>query len=463
MNQEIREALLERFDAKDVLSDDDSYQIYGQDWTRFYEVAPGAIVFPRNEDDLVWLVNQARAKQWSLIPSGGRTGLSAGATARHGEIVVSLEKMNQMIEFDPINATLRCQAGVITESIQNFATDKGLYYGVDFAAAGSSQIGGNVATNAGGIRVIRYGMTREQVLGLRVVTGTGEILNLNKGLLKNATGLDFRQLFIGSEGILGFITEVTLQLLPRPSEQAVLVLGLESLNDLMSVLKTFRDQMTLSSYEFFSHQAMQKVIEHQGAVVPFETATDYYALLEIDMGQEDSENVLMNCFESVMEEGWVLDGVMSQSETQAESLWKLREGISESITGYTPYKNDISVIPSRVPDFLAAVEKQVSEAYPTFECIWFGHIGDGNLHLNILRPEDLSIEDFRNQCSECSHIIYQTVADFDGSISAEHGIGLLKKDSLHYSRSEAEIGLMRAVKRQFDPDGIMNPGKVFDL
>lgn len=462
MNQAIKNSLLEHFPDKDVLTDDHSFQTYGQDWTRFYVVDPSAIVFPRTEDDLVWLVNRARKEGWSLVPSGGRTGLSAGATARNGEIVVSLEKMNQIVEFNPINATLTCQAGVITETIQNFAEQNGLYYGVDFAAAGSSQIGGNVATNAGGIRVIRYGMTREQVVGLKVVTGTGEILNLNKGLLKNATGLDFRQLFIGSEGILGFITEVTLQLIPEPADQAVLVLGLESLTDLMSVLQTFREKMTLSSYEFFSHAAMEKVIEHQGASAPFETATPFYALLEIDMGQEDSEALLMECFESVMEQGWVLDGVMSQSETQAESLWTLREGISESITSYTPYKNDISVLPSKVPEFLSAVEQQVTEAYPDFECIWFGHIGDGNLHLNILKPDALSIEDFRNQCSECSKIIYQKVADFDGSISAEHGIGLLKKDSLHYSRSDAEINLMRSVKKQFDPNNIMNPGKVFD-
>ncbi|MEL0067616.1 MAG: FAD-binding oxidoreductase, partial [Gammaproteobacteria bacterium] len=246
MNQVIKETLAQHFNPKDILTDEESFQTYGQDWTRFYAVAPSAIVFPRSEEDLVWLVDKAREQSWSLVPSGGRTGLSAGATACHGEVVVSMEKMNQIVEFDAINATLRCQAGVVTETIQSFAEEHDLFYGVDFAASGSSQIGGNVATNAGGIRVIRYGMTREQVVGLRVVTGTGEILNLNKGLLKNATGLDFRQLFIGSEGILGFITEVTLQLISKPAEQSVLVLGLESLADLMSVLQTFRKEMTLS-------------------------------------------------------------------------------------------------------------------------------------------------------------------------------------------------------------------------
>ena len=463
MSDAILSLLTQKFKSDDVLTDAQSLEHYGQDWTRFYTVAPSAIVFPRTEDDLVWLVNMAREHQWALVPSGGRTGLSAGATACNGEIVVSMDKMNQIVSFDSVNSTVTCQAGVITEAIQAYADEKGLFYGVDFAAAGSSQIGGNVATNAGGIRVIRYGMTRQQVVGLRVVTGTGEVLELNQGLLKNATGLDFRHLFIGSEGILGFITEVTLQLLPKPAEQSVLVLGVESLTDLMPVLQTFRSKMVLSAYEFFSHAAMQKVIAHQDAQAPFETETAYYALLEVDMGQADSEEHLMTCFEEVMEAGWVLDGAMSQSETQAEGLWKLREGISESITPYTPYKNDISVIPSKVPEFLTSVEQKVSEAYPDFECIWFGHIGDGNLHLNILKPENLSIDEFKNQCSDCTHIVYGQVQEYGGSISAEHGIGMLKKASLHYSRSPAEIEMMKAVKKQFDPDNIMNPGKVVDI
>jgi FAD/FMN-containing dehydrogenase len=463
MAEDVIQQLASRFAEKDLLTDQDSFQIYGQDWTRFYEVAPTAIVFPRTEDDLVWLVEQARKNNWQLVPSGGRTGLSAGATASHGEIVVAMDRMDQILDFDQASATVVCQAGVITEQLQQFAERNGLFYGVDFAASGSSQIGGNVATNAGGIRVLRYGMTRQQVLGLKVVTGTGEILNLNRGLLKNATGLDFRHLFIGSEGILGFITEVTIQLLPPPAEQSVLVLGLAALEDVMSVMETFRKKMTLSAYEFFSHQAMQKVIEHQDANPPFETEAPFYALLEVDMGQADSEQLLMECFEAVMEQGWVIDGAMSQSASQAESLWMLREGISESITPYTPYKNDVSVTPANVPAFLRAVDERVSEAYPDFECIWFGHIGDGNLHLNMLKPETLSIEEFKAQCVECTPLIYAQVEAFGGSISAEHGIGLLKKDSLHYSRSEQEIALMKQVKQVFDPDNIMNPGKVIDL
>ena len=456
-------ALQARFADKDLLTDAESFDTFGQDWTRFYPVDPLAIVFPRTEDDLVWLVNFARTNKVALVPSGGRTGLSAGATASNGELVVAMDRMADILEYDETNATVRCQAGVITDTLIEYAEQQGMFYGVDFAASGSSQIGGNVATNAGGIRVIRYGMTREQIVGLRVVTGSGEVLDLNRGLIKNATGLDLRHLFIGSEGILGFITEVTVKLLPKPAEQSVLILGVESLADLMPVLQTFRKKMTLSAYEFFSDLALEHVLAHRDVQQPFESRTAYYALLEVDMQSPDSDELLMACFEEVMEEGWVVDGVMSQSAQQAESLWTLREGISESITPHIPFKNDISVTPSKVPEFLTAVDTKVNEVYPDFDCVWFGHIGDGNLHLNILKPEALDVETFKANCHECSEIIYSTVQEFGGSVSAEHGIGRLKKAALKYSRSAAEITLMKQLKLQFDPDNIMNPGKVIDI
>ena len=463
----MRPSTLERLSAKfpgaDCRIDDESLQQYGTDWTRFYETNALAIVFPRDESDIQWLVAFAREWGLSLIPSGGRTGLSAGAVATNGEIVVSLERMNSILDFNAEESTVRCQAGVITANLQNYAEQQGLYYPVDFASSGSSQIGGNVATNAGGIRVIRYGMTREQVVGLKVVTGTGEILNLNKGLVKNATGYDLRHLMIGSEGTLGFITEVTVKLISPPGPQSVLVLGIEELSNVMPVLTSFRKQLTLSAFEFFSDQAMEKVLQHQGLKPALETRTPFYALIEVDMQSQDSEDKLLSCFEYAFEQGWIVDGVMSSSDAQAESLWKLREGISESITPWTPYKNDISVTSSKVADFLAAVDDKVAAVYPDFENIWFGHIGDGNLHLNILKPDDLTIDTFKEKCAAFSDIIYSIVADFDGSISAEHGVGLLKKDFLHHSRSDAEIVIFKGIKQLFDPDNILNPGKLIQV
>ena len=453
--------LQDRFPGTDCRIDEESLEQYGRDWTRFHEVNARAIVFPRTEDDIVWLVEFARKNKIALVPSGGRTGLSAGAVAIQGEIVVSLERMDKIIEYNEEDATIRCEAGTITANIHAFAEQQGMYYPVDFASSGSSQIGGNVATNAGGIRVIRYGMTREQVVGLRVVTGTGEILSLNNGLMKNATGYDLRHLMIGSEGTLGFITEVTLQLTNTPGPQAVVVLGIEDLSSVMPVLTSFRKDLTISAFEFFSDQALTKVMEHQDLKQPFESRTNFYALIEVDMEKQGSDDKLMNCFEHAFEKGWIVDGVMSSSDAQAETLWKLREGISEAITPWTPYKNDISVTTSKVADFLEAVDLKVTEAYPGFENIWFGHIGDGNLHLNILKPEDMDVTTFKDTCASFSDIIYRIVADFDGSISAEHGVGLLKKDFLHYSLSEAEISIKKGIKKLFDPDGILNPGKIF--
>ncbi|PCJ48499.1 MAG: FAD-binding oxidoreductase [Gammaproteobacteria bacterium] len=461
MDQHILQQLVEKFPGFDCRLDDESLQQYGTDWTQFHKVNASAIIFPRSEFDLQWLVKFAREHKIALVPSGGRTGLSAGAVATQGEVVVSLERLDQILEFNSTDATLRVQAGVITATIQDYAEQQGMFYPVDFASSGSSHIGGNVATNAGGIRVIRYGMTRDQVVGLRVVTAKGEILSLNKGLIKNATGMDLRHLFIGSEGALGFITEVTLKLINPPGPQSVLVLGLEDLSAVMPVLESFRKELTLSAFEFFSDQALNKVMAHQKIQQPFETRTAFYALIEVDVEKQGSEDALLSCFEYAFEQGWIVDGVMSSSAAQAESLWKLREGISESITPWTPYKYDISVTTSKVAEFLLAVDNKVSVTYPDFENIWFGHIGDGNLHLNILKPEKMAVEKFKETCLSFSNIIYGQVAEFGGSISAEHGIGLLKKSFLHFSRSPEEINIQKAIKKLFDPDNILNPGKIF--
>jgi len=231
---------------------------------------------------------------------------------------------------------------------------------------------------------------------------------------------------------------------------------------IMKVLSVYQGAMDLSAFEFFSELALQKVVQHQGLQRPFETAADFYALIEIELDSDVAMDRVMALFEQCVEAGWVLDGVVSQSIAQAEALWRLREDISETLSPWTPYKNDISTVVSRIPEFLAEVEAVVGEHYPEFEIIWFGHIGDGNVHLNVLKPDTLSIEEFQQQCSEVSSRVFEVVQRYGGSISAEHGVGLLKKDYLHYSRSELEVQIMRQIKRAFDPQGIMNPGKIFD-
>jgi FAD/FMN-containing dehydrogenase len=456
-------SLQEIVGAGRVLADEDSLRLYGCDWTRVYTPNPAAVVLPGTIEQVQDIVRLAAREQLAIVPSGGRTGLSAGAVARNGELVLALDRLNSIEDFNPVDRTVRCGAGVITAQLQQYAAERDLFYPVDFASSGSSQIGGNISTNAGGIKVIRHGMTRDWVAGLKLVTGKGELLDLNRGLVKNNAGYDLRQLVIGAEGTLGVVVEATMRLSRPPQNLAVLVLGVVDMASIMNVLAAYQGAMELSAFEFFSELALQKVVEHQGLQRPFETPAQYYALLEFEQPDDKAMEQAMKLFEYCMERGWVLDGVVSQSVAQAESLWRLREDISETISRWTPYKNDISTLISRVPDFLAEVEAVVNANYPEFEIIWFGHIGDGNVHLNVLKPDDLPMEEFQRRCGEVSTWVFEIVQRYGGSISAEHGVGLLKKDYLQYSRSEAEIAIMRQIKLAFDPEGIMNPGKIFDV
>ncbi|QGW75442.1 FAD-binding protein [Pseudomonas alkylphenolica] len=460
-NSALLDELMTLVEPGKVLTDADSLETYGKDWTKHFAPAPLAIVFPKSTEQVQAIVRWANRHKVALVPSGGRTGLSAAAVAANGEVVVSFDYMNQILAFDEFDRSVVCQPGVVTEQLQNFAEDQGLYYPVDFASAGSSQIGGNIGTNAGGIKVIRYGMTRNWVAGLKVVTGTGDLLELNKDLIKNATGYDLRQLFIGAEGTLGFVVEATMRLDRAPNNLTAMVLGTPDFDSIMPVLHAFRDKLDLTAFEFFSDKALAKIMGRGDVPAPFETPCPFYALLEFEASTEEVANAALATFEHCVEQGWVLDGVMSQSEQQLQNLWKLREYISETISHWTPYKNDISVTVSKVPAFLKDIDAIVAENYPDFEVVWYGHIGDGNLHLNILKPDDLSKDEFFAKCATVNKWVFEIVQKYNGSISAEHGVGMTKRDYLTYSRSPVEIQYMKAVKAVFDPNGIMNPGKIF--
>ncbi|MBL4820110.1 MAG: FAD-binding oxidoreductase [Gammaproteobacteria bacterium] len=459
----IHSRLAEIFDADRLKTDTQSLQTFGKDWTLVYEANPAAVVFPTTIDEVKALVQLANEVGFALVPSGGRTGLSGGAVATNQEVVVAFDKMNKILDFNAVDRQVVCEPGVITGQLHQFATDHDLFYPVDFASSGSSQIGGNVATNAGGIKVIRYGLTRQWVLGLKVVTGQGELLDLNRGLIKNATGYDLRQLFIGSEGTLGLIVEVTLGLVSPPEDPTVLLLAVEDMNATMKVLEAFQQKMVLSAFEFFSEKALSHVLDDKNLQRPLETRAPYYVLVEFENNADSAIDQAMELFETCMESGWVTDGTISQNSEQVLSLWRLREDISETISRFTPYKNDISVKVSRIPEFLAQVDAFVAEKYPDFEIVWFGHIGDGNVHLNILKPSEMDTDLFFQRCSRVSEGVFALVKDYGGSVSAEHGVGLLKKPFLGFSRSPQEIAYMKAIKLVFDPNGVLNPGKIFDL
>lgn len=452
--------LITLFSKKQVLTDTDSLQHYGCDWTKAYSPDPLAIVLPETTEQIQQLVLLANEQGIALVPSGGRTGLSGGAVAANKEVVVAFDRMNKVIEFNALDRSVTCQAGVITGDLQNLAIKNDLYYPVDFASSGSSQIGGNIATNAGGIKVVRYGLTRNWVLGLTVVTGKGEILNLNNGLVKNATGYDLRHLFIGSEGTLGFITEATIKLTKPPKNLTVMVLGVNDTASLMNVFEHFQNCLDITAFECFSERTLHYVHTDKGIARPFEAGSPYYALLEFEKDSEAREKIALDAFEYCIDQAWVSDGVMSANETQAKDLWRLREDISETLSAYTPYKNDLAVRISRVPEYLEEVIALINQHYQEFEVLWYGHIGDGNVHLNILKPSDMQTTVFFEKCKKLNPMIFAITQKMNGSVSAEHGVGLLKRDDICYSRSPEELAVMKSLKNVLDPKGIMNPGKM---
>ena len=442
-----------------LLTDAGDLEHYGRDWTRRWTPAPLAIALPASVEEAQGIVRWANEHKVAIVPSGGRTGLSGGAVAAQGELVLSLARMNRVLGFDAVDRTLTVQPGIALEAVHEAARTHGLIYPVDFAARGSCSLGGNIATNAGGIRVIRYGNTREWIAGLKVVTGHGELLDLNRGLIKNSSGYDLRQLMIGSEGTLGIVVEATLRLTEPPPASQVMLLALPNMDALMQVFALFRENLSLQAFEFFTDIALKHVLAH-GAQRAIDGEHPYYVVTEFEAPDERAQDAAMAAFEKGVEGGLISDGVLAQSDAQAAALWRLREGITESLAPHKPYKNDISVRIGAVPAFLHDIQTLLAREYPHIEVVWFGHIGDGNLHINVLKPEALSDADFIAQCDHVTKLLADTLHRHGGSISAEHGIGLVKRAYLESTRSAAEIALMRGVRQVFDPNGILNPGKL---
>lgn len=443
---------------------------YGRDWTRVVVPAPSAIAFPRSTGEVSRLLLACNEAGVGVVPSGGRTGLAGGAVAPNGEIVVSLSRMRRMDPVDVVGATVRVQAGAVTEAVHEHCAPHGLSWPIDFASKGSSTVGGNIATNAGGVKVIRYGLTRQWVLGLEVVLASGQVLEGASALEKNNTGLDLRQLFIGSEGTLGIVTEATLKLTRLPGATTVMLFGVP---DVAGVLRLFREArrlpVTLSAYEFFSQRCLDRVALHRKLRPPLSRPAEHYVLLEVegdeagDGGAERLLSTLEPWIERVFEEGIATDGTLAQHGGEARDLWALRESISESLSATgLPHKNDVSLPIAQLDAFSVALEQLFTERYPGWEICLFGHVGDGNLHINVMKPEDMARDAFFAKTTEVDRDLFALVQRFGGSISAEHGIGLLKKPFLSFSRTDAELAVMRAVKRALDPNGILNPGKILD-
>ncbi len=446
---------LQQLVSATLLTDPTDIQHYALDASSAFKPNALAVVFPQSTQEVAAIVQWANQHNIALVPSGGRTGLSGGAVATNKEVVVSLEKMNRIIDVNATDQLITCEAGVITATLQEEAEKHGLFYPVDFASSGSSQIGGNVATNAGGIKVIRYGMTRDYVAGLEVVTGNGEILQLNNGLTKNNTGYDLRHLLIGSEGTLGIITQVTMRVINTPPASQVMLLALDDIPTALNILNKAKQPFTLVAAEIFSDECLAEVKPVFNLPQPCGKAA-YYLLIEYELPGDGTA-----FFSRIQKQFAVIDGVLSQSKKDKKNLWRYRELISQAIASKKPYKNDVSVKVSLLPEFTAELTQQL-QLMPGLQILYYGHIGDGNLHINVVKKHDITELEFTKQTEKVSLMISDVVAQFNGSISAEHGIGLLKKHLLYRTQTPEQLKLLKQIKSVFDPQHILNPSKVID-
>ncbi|MCI5065874.1 FAD-binding oxidoreductase [bacterium] len=444
-----------------IRTDRSSCEFYGADTSKNFTGEASVVLFPRTTEQVQAIVRRCCQERLAIIPSGGRTGLCGGATATEGEVVLSLEKMNAIGDIQPSDRLVVTEAGVTTQRLKEKAGEFGLDFPVNLASWGSSQIGGNIATNAGGMHVIRYGDTRKWVLALTVVTGDGTILRTGKSLQKDNTGYDLKNLFIGSEGTLGVITEATIALTRKPPVLTHILCGVNHETELIDLLQRCHGELKhLAAFEFFTKAALAAVIRFRSCADPFEKRYPFYALLELE---ETATPQLEEFLMEGLSEGIIQDVVIAQNSKQSQELLALRESISETLSShFTPYKCDISVPVSTIPPFLTELAALFAQHAPDYELVPFGHVGDGNVHVNWLKPEGESREKFFERSKLLDRHVLNLVTDLHGSISAEHGIGLLKRDVLHLSRSPEELAYMKAIKQTFDPHGILNPGKVLE-
>lgn len=436
----------------DLLLGSDAFP-FADDESHALKPAPAGAVFPRCHEQVVQTVQWANRHRVALVPSGGRTGLSGGACAGNGELVVSMVRMNRILSFDAIGGQVTAEAGVILQNLQDYVAGRGWLYPVDYASRGSAQIGGAAATNAGGIRVLRYGMTRDWVAGLKAVTGSGQTLDINRCIPKDNAGYDLRHLLLGSEGTLAIITAVTLQLThPMPAQQTMLI-GMDSMEAMLEVFSRLRQAVVLNAAEFFCSGALWHVMERHHLRKPFERSYAYYLLLEFDHSAVALESLAGSL------EGHAV--IVAGSDEQARQLWRYRELISSTLNPLHPFKYDIACTMSRLPDWFADLEQMFAHVDPRLRHVWFGHLGDGNLHLNILAEPEMPADVVSRVINRCIGELGEITRKHGATMSAEHGIGALKVGWLSTSRSGEELALYRQIRELFDPHGILNPGKLW--
>ena len=441
---------------------------YEQDWRKRATGRALAVVRPASTAEVADVVKACAAARTAIIPQGGNTGLSVGGTpdASGTQVVLSLTRMNAVRAIDRDNLTMTVEAGCILQTLQETADKEGLLFPLSLAAEGSCTIGGNLGTNAGGTQVVRYGNTRELCLGLEVVTPQGEIWSGLRGLRKDNTGYDLRDLYIGAEGTLGVITGAVMKLHPQPKACITALAAMPSPAHALRLLSLMQDHCgaSLTGFELMSQYCLQLVAEQFPQLPrPFADAHGQYVLLELSSSQSEAHAVelLEASIGAALEDELIEDAVVASSVAQSEGLWQLREHIplAQAQAGKN-IKHDISLPISRIADFIAVTDAALATAFPGCQLVCFGHLGDGNLHYNVAPPGGMTDRDFLANQDAINRIVHDQVHALGGSISAEHGIGALKKDDLARYKSPLELQLMRAVKQALDPQNIMNPGKI---
>ena len=451
-----------------LITDPQDTAPYATDWRKRYFGKPLAVVKPATTQEVAALMRLCAETRTAVVPQGGNTGLCGGATpdAGGGQIVLKLSRMNRIRAVDPVNNTITVEAGCVLANVQHAAAEAGRLFPLSLAAEGSCEIGGNLSTNAGGTAVLRYGNARDLVLGLEVVLPDGQIWDGLRGLRKDNTGYDLKQLFVGAEGTLGIITAAVLKLYPRPQARATALVALASPASALQLLSHMQRACgdRLTGFELMSAFCLSLVAKHfPAARLPLAQTHAQYVLLELSdtASAENLDAALEGALSEASEAGLALDAAVAASEAHAAALWALRENIPEAqVHEGRQIKHDISVPISRIAEYIAVTDAELQRGFPGVRMVTFGHLGDGNLHYNIAHPEGGDEQAFMAGAGEISRVVHDSAVRFGGSISAEHGLGQYKREEILRYKSPLEMDLMRRIKAAFDPLGIMNPGKV---
>jgi FAD/FMN-containing dehydrogenase len=466
---EFLDGLAARVGTAGLTTDADTLEPHLTEWRGLYRGAALAMAAPASTAEAAAVVRWCASHAVGIVPQGGNTGLVGGAIAHSSpqgpQIVLSASRLNRIIDLDRDNYTLTAQAGCVLAQLQAAAAQSDRLFPLSLAAEGSCQLGGNISTNAGGINVLRYGNMRDLVLGLEVILPDGEVLNVLRGLRKDNTGYDLKQLFIGAEGSLGFITAATCKLFPLPRSRATAWLAVDSPAAAVQLYAAAQDGVgqALVAYELISRVALDLVVKGiSGCRDPLAEAAPWYVLVELADSAPGAESRLTEFLAAQLSSGGLRDGVVAASDSQAQSLWRLRHNISEAqkLAG-AGIKHDVSVPISRVAEFIERGTRVAHELVPGSLVVAFGHLGDGNIHFNLNQPPGMEREAFLACWAPVSERIHALAIELGGSFSAEHGVGALKIADLARYRGGAELALMRRIKRALDPHGIMNPGKLF--